>query len=278
MFATDGVRATEIYQTALGGTIGSVSSVVWTAFALTADHYFIGRYTAPSGNRIVRARLIMSAPTRTELDPGLALGGTALSRSGTALGAGSKAPHQSVVIGALAGASLTSASVEATAVGWGSDVVNDAVAVGHAAKAVVTHGVAIGKSASATVGESVAIGSGSSAAGQGAVALGRSTNASNAGAIAVGNGVTAAGAGAISMGLRSSAPNTYSVAIGIDAITSADRQVTFGAKHVELAEVTAPAAPAADRARLYVVDNGAGKTQLVVRFATGAVQVLATEP
>lgn len=37
-------------------------------------------------------------------------------------------------------------------------------------------------------------------------------------------------------------------------------------------------APAAERARLYVRDNGAGKEQLVVRFATGAVQVLATEP
>ena len=36
-------------------------------------------------------------------------------------------------------------------------------------------------------------------------------------------------------------------------------------------------APAANQARLYVRDNGAGKTQLVVRFATGGVQVLATE-
>jgi hypothetical protein len=37
-------------------------------------------------------------------------------------------------------------------------------------------------------------------------------------------------------------------------------------------------APAADHGRLYLKDNGAGKTQLCVRFATGAVQVLATEP
>jgi hypothetical protein len=29
---------------------------------------------------------------------------------------------------------------------------------------------------------------------------------------------------------------------------------------------------------LYAKDNGSGKTQLVVRFASGAVQVLATEP
>lgn len=37
-------------------------------------------------------------------------------------------------------------------------------------------------------------------------------------------------------------------------------------------------AGAANTARLYCRDNGAGKTQLCVRFATGAVQVIATEP
>jgi hypothetical protein len=39
-----------------------------------------------------------------------------------------------------------------------------------------------------------------------------------------------------------------------------------------------PAAPPANTARFYSRDNGAGKTQLVVRFPTGAIQVLATEP
>lgn len=38
------------------------------------------------------------------------------------------------------------------------------------------------------------------------------------------------------------------------------------------------AAPAADYGRLYLRDNGSGKTQLVARFATGAVQVIATQP
>ena len=49
-------------------------------------------------------------------------------------------------------------------------------------------------------------------------------------------------------------------------------------KFAEIHESTDVTAPAADRARLYVRDNGAGKTQLVVRFPTGAVQVIATEP
>jgi hypothetical protein len=47
---------------------------------------------------------------------------------------------------------------------------------------------------------------------------------------------------------------------------------------LELREQTAPAAPAADRARIYLEDNGSGKTRLMVRFATGAPQQIAIEP
>jgi hypothetical protein len=39
-----------------------------------------------------------------------------------------------------------------------------------------------------------------------------------------------------------------------------------------------PSAPSSNQAVVYARDNGAGKTQLCVRFATGAIQVLATEP
>lgn len=38
-----------------------------------------------------------------------------------------------------------------------------------------------------------------------------------------------------------------------------------------------PTAPAVDRIKIYAKDNGAGKTQLCVRFATGAAVVIATE-
>lgn len=48
--------------------------------------------------------------------------------------------------------------------------------------------------------------------------------------------------------------------------------------YIEGTEISDPAAPAANKGRLYFRDNGAGKTQLVVRFPTGAVQVIATEP
>ena len=45
-----------------------------------------------------------------------------------------------------------------------------------------------------------------------------------------------------------------------------------------MAEQGDPGAPAADYGVLYMRDNGAGKTQLVVRFSSGAVQVIATQP
>lgn len=47
---------------------------------------------------------------------------------------------------------------------------------------------------------------------------------------------------------------------------------------VDMPEISAPGAPAANTARLYCEDNGSGKSRLVVRFPTGAVQVIATEP
>lgn len=47
---------------------------------------------------------------------------------------------------------------------------------------------------------------------------------------------------------------------------------------LELPEIAEPSAPGADRGFLYVKDNGSGKSQLCVRFPTGAVQVVATEP
>jgi hypothetical protein len=52
----------------------------------------------------------------------------------------------------------------------------------------------------------------------------------------------------------------------------------FTNKFHEMAEMSTPTAPSANKARLFVRDNGSGKTQLCVRFPTGAVQVIKTEP
>ena len=71
--------------------------------------------------------------------------------------------------------------------------------------------------------------------------------------------------------------------IGVYGISTTGYGGYFGGKvyttqFYELSEIAAPAAPLANRARLFLKDNGAGKTQLCVRFNTGAVQVIATQP
>uniref|UniRef100_A0A6M3KW31 Uncharacterized protein n=2 Tax=viral metagenome TaxID=1070528 RepID=A0A6M3KW31_9ZZZZ len=48
--------------------------------------------------------------------------------------------------------------------------------------------------------------------------------------------------------------------------------------YFELPEVSAPGAGAANTARIYAQDNGAGKTQIMAQFATGAAQQIAIEP
>jgi len=47
---------------------------------------------------------------------------------------------------------------------------------------------------------------------------------------------------------------------------------------INLKETAVPAAPEANTASLWLQDNGAGKSQLMVRFATGAAIQLAIEP
>jgi len=49
-------------------------------------------------------------------------------------------------------------------------------------------------------------------------------------------------------------------------------------RYQEFKEIGNPSAPGSNKARVFVRDNGSGKTQLCVRFSSGAVQVLATQP
>lgn len=50
------------------------------------------------------------------------------------------------------------------------------------------------------------------------------------------------------------------------------------AKNLTGTEMTAPSAPASNGFTIYAEDNGAGKTRLMVKFATGAAQQIAIEP
>lgn len=66
----------------------------------------------------------------------------------------------------------------------------------------------------------------------------------------------------------------YSAADGIMEITdSADAGGVL-----KLSERTAPSAPAADKVYIYSQDNGAGKTQLMALFSSGAAQQIAIQP
>ena len=56
-----------------------------------------------------------------------------------------------------------------------------------------------------------------------------------------------------------------------------DGRVRIGG-YVDVRRISDPPAPTGTAARLFTRDNGAGKSELCVRFATGAVQVIKTEP
>lgn len=71
--------------------------------------------------------------------------------------------------------------------------------------------------------------------------------------------------------------NTGNSEIAIQGTLGTD-WVRFFSNGIQLPEVADPANTPANTAKLFVRDNGSGKTQLCVRFPTGAVQVISTEP
>jgi hypothetical protein len=54
-------------------------------------------------------------------------------------------------------------------------------------------------------------------------------------------------------------------------------EVWFNQGYLQLTEIQPPTPPSRKQARLFLADNGKGKTQLCIRFATGPVRVLASE-
>lgn len=57
-----------------------------------------------------------------------------------------------------------------------------------------------------------------------------------------------------------------------------DGHYLLASGYMEMSEISDPGNSAANKGRLYMRDNGSGKTQLVAVFPSGAVQVIATEP
>ena len=63
-----------------------------------------------------------------------------------------------------------------------------------------------------------------------------------------------------------------------DGVISMRNAADNGGSALQFREQTAPAAPATDNVRIYAEDDGAGKTRLMARFATGAAVQIAIEP
>lgn len=79
-------------------------------------------------------------------------------------------------------------------------------------------------------------------------------------------------AGTISDGYDTSLVRSAAAIVGVRGGSS-----TTGGS-LEFLEQTAPAAPATNNVRIYAEDDGAGKTRLMARFATGAAVQIAIEP
>lgn len=65
------------------------------------------------------------------------------------------------------------------------------------------------------------------------------------------------------------------VAAGVIGVRASGSSVGGALEYIEQ---TAPSAPSADRVRVYAQDNGAGKTQLMALFSSGAAQQIAIQP
>jgi hypothetical protein len=219
------------------------------------------------------------APDASLLDTGRVLGGVA--EVGTTVAVG---PHavastdtiRGVVIGVDA---TTTGTGDCVAVGYGADVTANGVVVGSNAAGAGAYVVAVGLEASAAGNNSVAVGYSASASDASATIVGRDATASGTSSTGIGAGATAVGTQGTALGSTANVVTGHqaSVALGYGTTTTASNQVQVGGKHAEFNEMSPPATPAANSARLYARDNGSGKTQLVVLLPDGAVTVLATQ-
>lgn len=181
------------------------------------------------------------------------------------IGKGVEGPATSSVVWIGQGIGAYPSATDSVAIGAFTKIGSGSVVLGWGADGETLSTVAIGKLCIANLNAyAVAVGAQSEATGSSTVALGRLAKATALQTSAVGSETVAS--------------HFKSVALGMGATTTEQLQVAIGARHIELAEQTAPANAPTDKGRLFLRDNGSGKTQLCVIFQTGAIQVLSTEP
>ena len=187
--------------------------------------------------------------------------------------------------GALARALATGAS----AFGYDAEALQGALAMGQSSRAGDS-ATAIGPNSEATAQLAVALGSGALAEFFAAVVLGAFADTEGPDTVGVGYSAytvwkgTALGAfaralgfGSVALGHSAVASHADSAAIGSATLTSAANQVAMGPRHIELEESSDPGAAPANKGRPFLRDNGSGKGQLCIQFATGGPVVIATE-
>ncbi len=90
-------------------------------------------------------------------------------------------------------------------------------------------------------------------------------------------GTDPSGYGRIRMGDGTATPTTMLSAAVAGTTLRTENNFDIGSGHIETGEIATPTNPGADRGRLFLKDNGAGKTQLCVIFSTGSAIVIATQ-
>lgn len=213
--------------------------------------------------------------------------------------------NSNTVVGAVAQQSLTTATTT-TGVGYGvqQDLTtgNNNTAVGALAQTNLTTGATnsgFGNNAQrdlTTGGSNTAVGGSAQWAPAGVTANATTTASfqTSVGALSglggttqrdyittVGYSATSDAAGGTALGAFAEADHTNSVALGYNVQTTAAQQVAIEDRHIEGVELAAdPANGAANSWRLYAKDDGGGKTQLYVRFGSGAAVAIpgAIEP
>jgi len=178
----------------------------------------------------------------------------------------------SVLIGTGSAAGLNAVSLGVSSIASGDD---GFAAMGGTASADDT--ISIGALSSATVIGAVAIGFDCDATGEDSTAIGRSAKSSAANAFAFGSFCQATAAYSTSLGFGSQATAAYSVALGGAVVNGVAHTASIGAAGLIIRESTGLGNPPANAGMLFVEDNGAGKSRIVIKWPDGTTEVLATQ-